>query len=89
MKTEKRKPGRPTGKNFTVLKQLKINEEQNKNWDRNTPKLIRDLLEGNVIDTLILKKLLVKFIDLEVVLEDTTEMEDKRIMELIKECQLI
>lgn len=44
--TEKRKPGRPIGKNFTVLKQLKINEEQNEKWDRNTPKAIRDLLDG-------------------------------------------
>ena len=89
MKNEKRKPGRPTGKNFTVLKQLKINEKQNENWDRNTPKAIRDLLDDKFVDTLILKKLLVKFIDLEVKLEDTTEIEDKRIMELIKECQLI
>jgi len=76
--------------NYPIYKAVKINDEQNKNWDSNTPKLIRDLLEGKLsIDTQILKKLLVKFIDLEVKLEDTTEIEDKRIMELIKECQLI
>jgi len=43
----------------------------------------------NNIDTYILKKILPKFIELEVKLENTTEREDKRIMELIKECQLI
>lgn len=41
------------------------------------------------IDTEILKKMLPKFIDLEVYLEDTTEIEDKRIGELIKQCRLI
>jgi len=57
MEIEKRKPGRPTGKNFTVLKQLKINEEQNENWDRNTPKAIRDLLEGKLVSIELLKQL--------------------------------
>lgn len=76
--------------NFPIYKAVKVNEEQNKKWNSNTPKLIRNLLEGKLaIDTQILKKLLIKFIDLEVKLEDTTEIEDKRIVELIKECQLI
>lgn len=57
MEIEKRKQGRPIGKNFTVLKQLKINEEQNKNWNRNTPKLIRDLLEGKLVSIELLKQL--------------------------------
>ncbi len=30
--------------NFPILKAIKINEEQNKNWN---PKLIRESLEGN------------------------------------------
>ena len=82
--------GRPKGYNFKFIKYLRMNEEQNKNWNRNTPKLIRDLLDGKFeLDTKILKKLLVNFVDLEVNLKTTTEIEDKRIMELIKECQLI
>lgn len=47
-----------------------------------------DYLEKLQLESSILKKMLVKFIELEVNLEDTTEREDKRIMELIKECQL-
>ena len=90
METEKRPRGRPEGKNFEFLKSIKLNQKQIDNWDNNTPKLIRNLLEGKLaIDTQILKKLLVKFVDLEVKLENTTEIEDKRILELIKECQLI
>ncbi len=45
--------------------------------------------ERNILDTQILKKILPKFIELEVNLKDTIEIEDKRIVELIKECQLI
>lgn len=84
---EKRPRGRPEGKNFEFIKSIKLNKKQVDNWD---PKRIKTFLEGKLtIDTQILKKLLVKFIDLEVNLEGTTEIEDKRIMELIKECQLI
>lgn len=89
METEKRKSGRgrPIGKNFTVLKQLKINEEQNKNWNRNTAKLIRDLLEGKLaLDTQILKKMIILFVEKGLTLKTTTEIEDKRIVELIEEC---
>lgn len=42
--------------------------------------------ESNGLDTEILKKILPKFVKLEVYLEDTNEQEDKRIEELIKEC---
>ena len=87
METEKRPRGRPEGKNFEFIKSIKLNKKQVDNWDS---KRIKNFLEGKLaIDTEILKKLLVKFIDLEVKLEDTTEIEDKRIMELIEECQLI
>lgn len=48
-----------------------------------------DYIEKLRLESSILKKMLPKFIELEVNLEDTTEKEDKRIMELIKECQLI
>ncbi len=87
METKKRPRGRPEGKNFEFIKSIKLNQKQVNNWDS---KRIKNFLEGKLeIDTEILKKLLVKFIDLEVKLEDTTEIEDKRIMELIEECQLI
>ena len=87
MESKKRARGRPEGKNFEFIKSIKLNQKQVDNWDS---KRIKTFLEGKLtIDTQILKKLLVKFIDLEVKLEDTTKIEDKRIMELIKECQLI
>lgn len=41
---------------------------------------------GN-IDTEILKKMIPKFIEREITLDNTTEIEDKRIMELIQKCQ--
>ena len=50
-------------------------------------KLVSD--SNSNIDTQILRKFLPIFIDLEVKLENTTEKEAKRILELIKECQLI
>ena len=40
-----------------------------------------------LIDTQILKKMIPKFIEVGIILESTTEKEDQRIMELIKECQ--
>ncbi len=49
----------------------------------------KEIIKETHLDTQILKKLLVKFVDLEVKLENTNNNEDKRIMELIKECQLI
>jgi len=42
--------------------------------------------EFNSLDTDILKKILPKFIELEVHLKNTTEQQDKRIEELIKKC---
>lgn len=85
--TKKGKGGRPKGKNFEFLKAIKLNQRQVDNWDSDTPKLIRDLLEGKFIDTKILKKMIPKFIEYGIELKNTTEIEDKRIMELIKECQ--
>lgn len=34
--------------NYPIYKAVKVNEEQNKKWDSNTPKLIRNLLEGKL-----------------------------------------
>ncbi len=86
--SEKRKPGRPEGKNFEFIKSIKLNQKQLDNWDSNTPKLIRNLLEGKLeLDTQILKKMIPKFIEYGIELKTTTEIEDKRIMELIEECQ--
>jgi len=73
-------------KDKTIMKTIRISQVENDNWDSDK---IHSFLDGKFIDTEILKKILVKFIDLEVSLEDTTEIEDKRIMELISECQLI
>lgn len=87
MGTEKRKAGRPRGRNFEILKRIRINEKQDKNWNRNTSKLIRDLLEGKFeLDTQILKKMIVLFVEKGLKIDTTTEIEDKRIMELIDEC---
>ena len=72
--------------NYPIIKHLRISKKQNDNWDY---KKVRGFLDGKPVDTEILKKLLVKFIDLEVKLEDLTELEHKRIMELIKEWNLI
>lgn len=81
------KIGRPKGIKFGVQKLVKINEEQSNNWNRDTPKAIRDLLEGKFeLDTEILKKMIPLFVEKGLTLNTTTEEEDKRIMELIKEC---
>ena len=45
METKKRPIGRPEGKNFEFIKSIKLNQKQIDNWDNNTPKLIRNLLE--------------------------------------------
>lgn len=42
--------------------------------------------ESNGLYKSILRKILPQFVELEVYLEDTTEQEDKKIEELIKEC---
>jgi len=42
--------------------------------------------ESNDLYKSILRKILPQFVELEVYLEDTTEQEDKKIEELIKEC---
>lgn len=78
--------GKDKKMNYPIIKHLRINEKQNANWDY---KKVRAFLDGKFVDTEILKKLLVKFIDLEVKLEDLTELEHKRIMEMIKEWNLI
>lgn len=49
---ETKKKGRPVGINYGVTKLVKINETQNKKWNRNTPKLIRIVLENNPIELL-------------------------------------
>jgi len=49
--------GRPKGINFSVRKNIKITEDQNKNWKKNTSKLIRDLLEGKLVSIELLKQL--------------------------------
>ena len=49
--------GRPVGYNFEKIKYLRMNEEQEKNWNRNTPKLIRDLLDGKMVSIELLKQL--------------------------------
>ena len=41
----------------------------------------------SLLDTKILEKMIPKFIEYGISLETTTDIEDKRIMELIKECQ--
>jgi len=80
-----------TGKNkkmnFNKIKTIKITEEQEQNWN---PNEIRNLLDGNTnensIDTSILMKMIPAFIEYGIKLTTTTELEDKRIMELIEKC---
>ena len=81
--SDKKLTGRPKGKNFTILKMVKINEVQNKSWkkNKNTPKLIRDLLEGKLLDTQILKKMIPEFIKSGIEL-DLDEKEIERVKEL-------
>ena len=38
--------------NYPIFKAVKINAEQNKKWNNNTPKLIRTMLENNPIELL-------------------------------------
>lgn len=57
IETKKRERGRPIGKEFEIFKGIKINEDQAKNWDKNTPKLIRKLLEGKFVSIELLKNL--------------------------------
>lgn len=81
------KIGRPTGINYNIIKSIKITEKQSSKWD---PKKIKDFLDGNLetgnIDTQILKKLIKPFIEYGVKIDNTTEEEDKRLMELIEQC---
>ena len=54
---ETKKKGRPAGINYDVSKIVKINNKQNENWNRETPKAIRDLLEGKLVSIELLKQL--------------------------------
>ena len=48
--------------NYPNFRGIKINDEQNKNWNKNTSKQIRDLLEGKLdLDTKILLKMIPEF----------------------------
>ena len=70
-----------------ISKMIRLPANEAQNWD---VKAVHAFLQNKPnLDTQLLKKLLIKFVDLEVNLENTTLEEDNRIMELIKECQLI
>ncbi len=82
IKETEKKPGRPIGVNFKHIKYLRLTDEQNKNWDRNTPKAIRDFLDGNLIELL---KQLYDFMGDYMVVRDNKKEEVKDHRELIVE----
>lgn len=68
--------------NFPVYKGIKISKEQDEKWSLETPKRIRDLLDGKInLDTNILKKMMPKFIKNEIVV-NLSEKEIERVKEL-------
>ena len=74
-------------KDKKIRKMIRISPEENDNWDIvKIHEFLQNKLPGDNNDTEILKKMIPAFIKYGVKLETTTEMEDKRIMELIEKC---
>jgi len=72
-----------------VVATVKVPESRRKEIQEVLPDLVEQYIEGITpisIDTEILKKMIPPFIDAGIKLDSTTEIEDKRIMELIQEC---
>ena len=72
-----------------VVATVKVPESRRKEIQEALPDLVEQYIEGITsisIDTEILKKMIPGFIDAGIKLDTTTEIEDKRIMELIKIC---
>lgn len=73
----------------TTVFTMKIPESKKEDLSEYLYECRNNYLEGKIkksIDTEILKKMIPAFIDAGIKLDSTTEIEDKRIMELIQEC---
>lgn len=76
--------GRPLKyKERTVVATVKVPESFDK---KVLPDLVEQYINNSSVDTSILKKMIPEFVKTGINLRTTTEIEDKRIMELIKEC---
>lgn len=72
-----------------VVSTVKVPESRKEEIQKMLPNLVEQYINGIIsisIDTSILKKMIPEFVRIGVNLKTTTEMEDKRIMELIEEC---
>jgi len=73
----------------TVVSTVKVPKSKKEEIQKVLPELVEQYINGIVsvsIDTDILKKMIPEFVRAGINLKTTTEIEEKRIMELIEEC---